>query len=329
MRPVSGSDRSFHCLVNPLSGGGSAPGAVVPVARMLREAGAAVRVTYSPGPRACAGLAREAASRGEVVVAVGGDGMLASVATAVVDNGGILGVVPSGRGNDFARMLGLSGEPHQVAHALLAGEPTAVDVVDTGGRVVLGSVYAGVDSLASEIVDRSRGLPRAVQYPYAAVRAVLQSGPTRFVLDVDGRRVEELGYTVVVANSGYYGAGMHIAPQASLTDGLLDVVVVRAASKLRLVRCLPRLYDGSHLDLDEVLVLRGRRVSLANDGPLSAYGDGERLGPLPVTATVRPAALRVLVSAAARAGSTGPHPAARRRRPAPRGTRPPRSAGTT
>jgi diacylglycerol kinase family enzyme len=204
-------------------------------------------------------------------------------------------VVPSGRGNDFARMLGLSSDPHGVAHTLLEGEPTAVDVVDTGGGVVLGSVYAGVDSLASEIVDRAGRLPRAVQYPYAAVRAVLQFDPTRFVLDVDGRRVEEEAYTVVVANSGYYGAGMHIAPQASLSDGLLDVVVVRAASKLRLVRSLPRLYDGTHVHLDGVLVLRGRRVSLSSAGPVSAYGDGERLGPLPVTAAVRPAALRVLV----------------------------------
>jgi YegS/Rv2252/BmrU family lipid kinase len=281
--------------VNPLSGGGAAPASAVQVARLLRDAGAAVRVTYSPGPRACADLAREAADRGDVVVAVGGDGMLSSVATAVVEAGGVLGVVPSGRGNDFARMLGLSSDPHAVAHTLLEGEPTAVDVVDTGGGVVLGSVYAGVDSLASEIVDRAGRLPRAVQYPYAAVRAVLQFDPTRFVLDVDGRRVEEEAYTVVVANSGYYGAGMHIAPQASLSDGLLDVVVVRAASKLRLVRSLPRLYDGTHVHLDGVLVLRGRRVSLSSAGPVSAYGDGERLGPLPVTAAVRPAALRVLV----------------------------------
>jgi YegS/Rv2252/BmrU family lipid kinase len=281
--------------VNPLSGGGAAPASVVPVARLLRDAGAAVRVTYSPGPRACADLAREAVDRGDVVVAVGGDGMLSSVATAVVEAGGVLGVVPSGRGNDFARMLGLTSEPHRVAHALLEGEPAAVDVVETGGGVVLGSVYAGVDSLASEIVDRAGRLPRAVQYPYAAVRAVLQFDPTRFVLDVDGQRVEEEAYTVVVANSGYYGAGMHIAPQASLSDGLLDVVVVRAASKLRLVRSLPRLYDGTHVHLDGVLVLRGRRVSLSSAGPVSAYGDGERLGPLPVTAAVRPAALRVLV----------------------------------
>ena len=287
--------RSFHCLVNPLSGGGVAPAAVVPVARILRDAGARVEVTYSPGPVACADLAREAVSRGDVVVAVGGDGMLSSVATAVVESGGVLGVVPAGRGNDFARMLGLGTDPAEVGRVLLEGEPTVVDVIDAGRRIVLGSVYAGVDSLASEIVDRVTRLPRSVHYPYAAVRSLLQFSPTRFTVEVDGRRTEEQAYMVVVANSGYYGAGMHIAPDASLDDGVLDVVVVRAASKLRLIRSMPRLYDGSHVELDDVLVLRGRHVAVTSGAPVTAYGDGERLAPLPVTATVRPAALTVLV----------------------------------
>ena len=286
--------RSFHCLVNPLSGGGSAPGAVVPVARLLRDAGAQVRVTYSPGPVGCADLARRAAEAGDVVVAVGGDGMLASGAGAVSEAGGVLGIVPSGRGNDFARMLGVPARPDVLADLLLTAAPRPVDAVEAAGRLVLGSVYAGVDSDASAVVDRSHRLPRSLQYPYAALRAVARYTPTCFTVTVDGERHDERAATVVVANSAYYGAGMRIAPDAVVDDGLLDVVVVRAASRLRLVRALPRLYDGSHVDLDEVLVLRGREVTLASDERVTAYGDGERLVPLPLTATVRPAALTVL-----------------------------------
>jgi diacylglycerol kinase family enzyme len=100
---------------------------------------------------------------------------------------------------------------------------------------------------------------------------------------------------VVVANSGFYGAGMHIAPTASLRDGLLDVVIVRAASKLRLIRSMPRLYDGTHVDLDDVVCLRGRDVAVRSAAPVTAYGDGERLAPLPVSVTVRDRALTVLV----------------------------------
>lgn len=286
--------RSFHCLVNPHSGGGRASKAVLPVARLLQEAGAQVEVTFSPGPLACAELARESAAAGTVVVAVGGDGMLASIASSVVGSDGLLGLVPCGRGNDFARMLGLDPAPEAVARTLLHGAERVVDVIDSGRRVVLGSVYAGVDSLASEIVDRLTRLPGPVQYPYAGVRSLLGFTPTRFTVEVDGERVEETAYNVVVANSGYYGAGMRIAPTASLTDGVLDVVMIRSASKLRLVSSMRRLYDGSIVDHDAVTVLRGERVSVASAAPVTAYGDGERLAPLPLSARVLPNALRVI-----------------------------------
>ncbi len=286
--------RSFAFLVNPASGGGAAPAAVVPVARMLREAGSSVDVTYSPGPAACRELVAQAVARGDVVVAVGGDGMVASLAGAVVEAGGALGIVPSGRGNDFARQLGIGGGPEEVATTLLEAVPRQVDVIDVGGRVVVGSVYAGVDSLASELVDRAHRLPRSVQYPYAAVRSVLEFRPSSYDVVVDGEAHRFDAFTVVVANSGYYGSGMHVAPGAVIDDGLLDVVVIRAASKLRLIRALPRLYDGSHVALEEVVVLRGRSVSVRAADPILAYGDGEQLGPLPVTAEVVPKALAVL-----------------------------------
>ncbi len=286
--------RSFHLLVNPASGGGAAPAAVVPVARALREAGAAVEVTYSPGPAACRSLVAHAVDRGHVVVAVGGDGMVASLAGSVVAAGGVLGIVPSGRGNDFARELGLPTEANAVAATLLRTPPRSVDVIEVGEHLVVGSVYAGVDSRASELVDNAHRLPGALQYPYAAVRALATFHPARYRIEVDGVLHEHRAATVVVANSGYYGSGMHIAPHASLTDGLLDVVMIRAASRLRLIRSMPKLYDGSHVELDEVIVIRGRSVSVASAEPVIAYGDGELLSRLPVTATVRPGALQVL-----------------------------------
>ncbi|GAB2728482.1 diacylglycerol/lipid kinase family protein [Nocardioides pakistanensis] len=286
--------RSFAFLVNPASGGGAAPAAVVPVARVLRDAGCEVEVTYSPGPAACRDLVAEAAARGDVVVAVGGDGMVSSLAGAVADADGVLGIVPSGRGNDFARQLGIGGTPEQVAAVLLEAAPRRVDVIDVAGRVVVGSVYAGVDSLASELVDRAHRLPRALQYPYAAVRSIIQFRPSTYDVVIDGEAHRFDAYTVVVANSGHYGSGMKVAPDATLDDGILDVVVIRAASKLRLIRAMPKLYDGTHVELDEVLVLRGREVRVQAAEPTLAYGDGEQIGPLPVTAKVRPLALQIL-----------------------------------
>lgn len=291
--------RAFRVLVNPTSGGGSAPEKVHAVAERLVAAGARVSVERSRDAEHSRSVAQEAVAAGEVVVAAGGDGMLASVAGTVVEAGGVLGIVPSGRGNDFARMLRLEGDPEGVAHCLLEGDPTPVDAIEVtspaGERtVVLGSLYAGVDSLASEIVDRSRRLPSTVQYPLAAVRALASYRPVEFSVTVDGHEHRQEAFNVVVANSGYYGSGMHIAPMADVHDGVLDVVVLPAGSRLSMIRRLPKVYDGSHVELDGVTVLHGREVQVRGPGVVG-YGDGERIGPLPLTARVLPGALRVLL----------------------------------
>lgn len=303
--------RSFTFLVNPASGGGAAPEAVVPVARLLRDAGATVDVTYSPGPRAVPALVAAAVARGDVVVSVGGDGMLSSLAGEVSAAGGTLAVLPAGRGNDFARMLGLPSSPEALASLLLTGEPRRVDLLCASSpgaapREVAGSVYCGVDARAAELVDGAHRLPRRLQYPYAAVRALLTYAPARYRLRVDGEEREVEAATVVVANSAYYGKGMKIAPAATVADGLVDVVVIEAASKAALVRALPKVYDGGHVDLDEVTVLSGRRVELRADPsraggrPVPVGGDGEPLGVLPgladapLVVEVRPGALAVL-----------------------------------
>lgn len=298
-----GARRSFSFVVNPSSGGGAAPGAVVPVARLLREAGATVEVTYSPGPRAMAGLVSDAVDRGDVVVSVGGDGMLSSLAGAVSTAGGTLAVLPAGRGNDFARMLGLPDPAEDQAALLLEGETRRVDLLaltlpGADDRRVAGSVYSGVDAHASEIVDRAHWLPKGLQYPYAAVRSLATYRPGRYRVTVDGETAEYSAATVVVANSGYYGKGMHIAPDASLEDGLLDVVVIEAASRWELIRSLPKVYDGRHVALPEVTVLTGRRVEVAADArtPVPVGGDGEPLGALPPLSAA-PAVVEVLPAA--------------------------------
>lgn len=300
--------RSFAFLVNPSSGGGAAPRVVVPLARALREAGAAVEVTYTTSAAETPALVASAVGADAVVVSVGGDGMLSSVAGSVAAHDGLLAVVPAGRGNDFARMLEVPQDTAAQARLLLEGEERRIDLLraTVGGVecVVAGSVYAGVDARAAEIVDRSHWLPGRLQYPVAAVRALATYRPVDCVLDVDGVRSTHQAATVVVANSRYYGKGMAIAPTASVSDGLLDVVVIEAAGRLDLIRSLPKVYDGGHVALDEVTVLTGRRVTLsgtyAGGGAVPVGADGEALGALPATGAepmtveLLPEALRIL-----------------------------------
>lgn len=298
-------ERSYSLLVNPISGGGAAPGAVVPVAHLLRAAGARVEVTYSPGPSEAVGLVEEAVARGDVVVSVGGDGMLSSLAGTVASLGGTLGIVPAGRGNDFARMLGLPSDPSDLADLLLSAEPVAIDLLEVAmpgqsPRLVAGSLYAGVDAVAAEYVDLAHRLPGRLQYPYAAVRALATYRPVDLRVVVDGTVHDFRAANVVVANSAFYGSGMKIAPAASLTDGRLDVIVIEAASRRSLIRSLPTVYDGEHIHLAETHVMQGESVQVSGLPAAPVGADGEPLGSLPATGEsvigveVLPGAVQVL-----------------------------------
>lgn len=287
--------RSFHVLVNRAAGGSSTTEAGASIVRLLRQAGAEAVLSATESAAHARGLATDAARLGTVIVAVGGDGTVGSLAGTVVREGGTLGLVPIGRGNDFARQLGVPRAPRDVARVLLTGRVRAVDVIDVGGQIVVGSVYAGIDSLTSELVNRTQWLPARLHYPIAALGAIATHRSTPYTISIDGVEQTVRAHTVVVANSGYYGSGMHVAPAARVDDGLLNVVIIGEAGRLRLLKALRMAYDGSHVTLDEVTESTGREVTITSVGALAAYADGDRIAALPVTARVLAGALNVIV----------------------------------
>ena len=296
----------YTLLVNPVCGGGLGAAAAESVGRTLRDAGQDVTITPTPGMRGTHGIVDDAVARGDVLVVVGGDGTLSSVAGRVAALGGTLGIVPAGRGNDFARMLGLPTAPAAAAEVLLSGSPKTVDLLQVtipGGepRIIAGSAYSGLDARAGEIVETVRWLPVKLQYPYSALHAMATYRPARFRVVVDGDGAEYVGASVVVANSAYYGNGMKIAPGAVVDDGMLDVVIIEAESRRKLMRSLPKVYQGAHVNMPGVHVRRGRRVEVTASPQVSMGGDGEPVGQLPGLAEppavveVLPGALTVLL----------------------------------
>jgi diacylglycerol kinase (ATP) len=292
--------RSFTAVVNPAAG--SDPAAkLIPVARRLREAGADVAVEYSRSLEHAGDLARDAAKKGDVVIAAGGDGMVGGLAGALAGTGAALGILPAGRGNDFARQLALPADPVVLADLLLSAEPRAIDAieVETGEgskRVVVGSVYAGVDSVANTYINRMTRLPGSLAYYLGPLRTIATWRPVSYRITVDGETREERGYSVVAANSGYYGYGLHVAPDAAVDDGLLDVVIIRHMPRWLFFAVMRELPHGTHVRRPQIEVLRGREIRVEADREIPAGGDGEMLGTLPATVRVLPGALQVITS---------------------------------
>ncbi|MFD4577046.1 diacylglycerol/lipid kinase family protein [Streptomyces sp. NPDC058417] len=291
--------RQFTAVVNPTAGSATGAAALIAVARLLREAGADLETVHSRSLPHAGDLARDAGRRGRIVLAVGGDGITGAVGGALSGTDAVLGLVPAGRGNDFARALHLPTEPEALARVLLEAEPQPVDTIELRSAVhdrtvVLGSVYAGVDSLANRHANQARLLRGSAAYYAGGLRAVTTWRPARFRVTVDGDEHMHRGYTVVAANSGYYGSGRIIAPRARLDDGLLEVVMIRHAPRRLFFTLMNELKTGAHVDRPEVEVLRGSQVRIEAERPVPYGADGEVDADLPVTATVLPGALRTL-----------------------------------
>jgi len=305
----------FSLIVNPNAGRGRALRAAPLATAALDTAAAGYQVSESASLDHAAQLAAQAVAAGDVAVAVGGDGMAGAMAAACARHGGRFGLIPAGRGNDFARALRIPADPAAAASALACGTSRKVDLIGVSvpGRsevVVAGSVYLGVPSVAGEIANRSRWLTGSLVYPVAALRAVAGWQPAGFALAGSLTRHEFAGFAIVVANSAYFGAGMLVAPAACIDDGMLDLVLMRHGPKLAFLRALARIKDGSHTALPLVSLERDNEITLTVDRPLPVAADGETLpfaAPLPAGTPLRirvlPGALTVMAPPANLSGS--------------------------
>jgi YegS/Rv2252/BmrU family lipid kinase len=284
-------------LVNPSSAGGKATKLLPRVEAALDARRAAFRVQRTKSLEHGVEQALRAIEAGEVPVVMSGDGLIGAVGGAMAGSETPLGIVPGGRGNDLARVLGIPSDPEGAVEVLLGGRTRRIDVGEANGERFLGIVSVGFDSEANRLANETHFLRGNLVYAYAALRTLISWKPARFSLQIGERRTRLSGYSVSVANSRAFGGGMYIAPDAELDDGEFDIVAVGAVGKLRFVGNLPKVFKGTHVESDEVQVLRARRLELSASRPFPVYADGEHLTDLPASLRVLPQALSVLAPA--------------------------------
>lgn len=289
--------RDVSLIVNPHAGGGRAADRLPAVEAALRACGTRFRVQRTTSIDHARELAREARDADEVVAAMGGDGLTGAVAGELQGTDGVLAVIPGGRGNDFARKLGVPPDPEAAVAVLAAGAERRVDVAEADGQTYLGIASAGIDSDVQVIANGTR-LPLGGQvYLYGTLRALTRWQPAHWTVTLDGVEGAFTGYSVAVCNSGVFGGGMHLVPDASLDDGLLDVVMISDASRAHYLANLAKVFRGTHVQDVAYTRVQAREVSFSADRPFTAYADGDPIAALPATFRVIPGALRVLAPA--------------------------------
>lgn len=271
-----------------------------------------VRETTAAGQAAY--LARELVASGcDLVIAVGGDGTVSDVVDGILSSSRPktpFSLIPNGTGCDFARNFRLANTPQAIANQIAEAPVRFIDVVRISGPAVDGGNilrhFANIASVgvSGEIVSsmneapRSRLLGGSTRFMLYSALGIIRYRPQSVRVVVDGEEVYAGGVTVAsVANGAWFGGGMHVVPQADLTDGLLDVAVMRATSKIGQLGLLARLPRAAHVCHPLLSFHKGRSVEITplDEGRFSCEADGENPGLKAMRADILPAGLALRI----------------------------------
>ncbi|MEO8094541.1 MAG: diacylglycerol kinase family protein [Pseudolysinimonas sp.] len=241
-------------------------------------------------------------SKPDAFVVVGGDGMVNLGANMVARTNVPLGIIPSGTGNDMARVLGI---PHDNTEAAIEAFAAAVQLpprtIDVGlarsddgeERYFACMMSAGFDALANERANNMHHPKGKSRYTIAMVIELIKLKRIHYKLTMDGKKLETAATLVCVGNGESLGGGMKVTPSAKVDDGLLDVLLVKPLGRIAFLRIFPRVFTGDHVKDSRVEIFKVKHVRIEADGVVG-YADGDRFAALPIDLEVVAGGLKVL-----------------------------------
>lgn len=240
-----------------------------------------------------------------IVVIIGGDGTIHQLLPVIVEYGGILAVIPAGSGNDTARGFGIPMDPVNALRTALKGNIRSVDMMQSHeqGEWTLTALATGFDSAVADAVNRSfykRWCNRLklgpVAYLIGIVHTLFTFKPTTMTVHIDDSTYTyDRIWLAAISNVNSYGGGIRICPEARADDGLLDICLVHGCSKWTLLRLLPTVFTGKHVHLPQVVLKRGKKISIQPAHDVLTIGDGEPIGSGRFEAKLLPEHIRMCI----------------------------------
>jgi YegS/Rv2252/BmrU family lipid kinase len=283
-------------IVNPAAGRGAGAKLASTFAAEMARAGLSVDVVMTPAPGEAARLASSGVEDGyERVIAVGGDGTANEVANGLVGTDVALALYPIGSGNDFSRALGYPRKRDRLAAFLASASERRIDVGEVNGRIFLNTAGVGIDGhVVERIIASSRVVGPTLGYLVGSIVSIATYRPREMRMRIDAVSRAGKHLLVVAANGTHFGSGMHVAPDAKLDDGQLDIVVAGDLGRWPSLVALAKLYRGTHVDGRTVLAFRATSLDVELDAPQPTQLDGEASRASALRIRVRPRALTVL-----------------------------------
>jgi diacylglycerol kinase (ATP) len=306
-----GDNAKTTLVVNPTAGRGRAlkilPKVLNELLRGLPEGSLEVRQanSYAEAQAFCheaVEAAQQASAMRDCLVVMGGDGLMHLGVNAAGASGVRLGMIPAGTGNDLCRSVGIPLDPIEAAQVIVSGHTMKMDLTSVVGNLAHGGTQRYVGTVVATGYDARVGRRGATMskawgslaYAVAALVELKSFEPVNYRIRVDGEERHFPAMFVAVANGGYYGGGMHVAPTASVTDGLLDVTIAHPVSSMTLLRLLPSMFSGKFVSDPAIERFQAKEIIIDGDD-LVGMADGEALGQPPLGVTIEPEALIVFV----------------------------------
>lgn len=285
-------------IVNEYAGKGKTKKRWPKLQRYLQNYGLQYDVHFTSKPKEAVEIARQAAENHySRVIAVGGDGTVNEVVNGIAGRNTIFGVLPTGTGNDLARMLDIPRKLDLAVRRLWNQNEKQIDLMELNGMYIAGAIGIGFDGAIAEDINRASWKKRAgtLGYVLSMLKLLVTFQPFRLDLEIDNRTILfRKCWLVAVGNSKFYGGGMKICPDAVHDDGWLDVCVVHSMSRMELLKLFPSVFSGKHIFHPHVLCLRGKAVEVLTDPIVPIHGDGEMIGKTPGKIRIHPRALHVV-----------------------------------
>jgi diacylglycerol kinase (ATP) len=277
-------------LVNPSSGRGTGRANLDRIRILASKLGAGLCVSRKVGD--LAEQARRAAEDGvDRLLVAGGDGTMHHAIQGLAGTSCALGVIPLGSGNDLAGTLGVPPDVDAAVERAVSGEIRRIDLARVGDAFSVSYAGVGFDSEVTRYANEMKILRGPLIYFYAVIHTLVTFVPPRMRIVHDAGEFEGRVMFTVVSNLPRFGGGMKIAPEASIDDGLLDLVIVQEVPKPVLLSIFPKVYNGRHVGHPAVRIVRTRRAEITIDRAMTMYGGGE---PLRVVEAGEPVAVEVV-----------------------------------
>ncbi|MBU2235983.1 diacylglycerol kinase family lipid kinase [Patescibacteria group bacterium] len=272
--------KKYFFIINPVAGKGRKLSFIPEIQSFCKKHNLDYEKVLTKEPKEATKIAQRAAKNYEVVVAVGGDGTISEVAGGIYETSAVLGILPTGSGNDFAPMVGISKNLKKALQTLIYGKTRHIDLGKVNSEYIfVNGMGVGFDGeTAARVRKFLKYIPGYLGYLLAVLRTLATYKSKSARIKLDGNVIEqEKFFLIATCNGTQYGGGFRVAPSAKIDDGLFTVCVVDQVSHLYALRNLPKFTKGVHIKLPEVHTLTAKKVTIESEDNLQAQLDGELL----------------------------------------------------